>query len=66
MQIKEKLRIFKKNHKNKKNQIIFTKINIQNNIIIDTRVSLGNITINKIDSQEQYKEKLLLLKKQGL
>ena len=35
MQIKEKLRIFKKNHKNKKNQIIFTKINVQNNTVID-------------------------------
>ena len=39
MQIKEKLRIFKKNHKNKKNQIIFTKIDIQNNTVIDNLIN---------------------------
>ena len=39
MQIKEKLRIFKKNHQNKKNQIIFTKINVKNNTIIDNLIN---------------------------
>ena len=39
MQIKEKLRIFKKNHQNKINQIIFTKINVKNNTIIDNLIN---------------------------